>query len=87
MPLESFFPHLGRQTGGQRRSEVLLGGCDAEEAAERLVRRVRADRAERAFARAPQLDDSLAGAAKDGAARRKNSAMHPPAKRRSLKRA
>lgn len=85
--LESFFPHLGRRDGGERRSEILLRKCDGGEAAEWLMRRVQADRAERAFARAPQLDDSVPGAAKGGESRRRGSGTHPAARRLPLRRA
>ena len=87
MALESFFPHLGREADGEHRSDILLRGCDRREAAELLARRVQADRADPAFARAPQLDDSLPGAAREGAATRKDAANEPPARRRPLRRA
>ena len=85
--IESFFPHLGRRQGQMTKSQMLLGGCDAEDAAERVILWLRADRGERSPALAPHLDDSLPGAAKDGAARRREAETRRPAARRPLKRA
>lgn len=85
--LESFFPHLGRRQGQMTKSQMLLGGCDAEDAAARVILWLRADRSERSPALTPHLDDSLPGAANEAAARRREAETRWPATRRPLKRA
>ena len=85
VPLESFFPHLGRRNDGRRASQAILGECDAEAAAERLVLWLRADRPE--AVQAPQLSEGLVRAGNEGTPVRTRAATREAAGRRALRRA
>ncbi len=86
--LESLLPHLGRRQGQLTRAEMLLGGCDRDDAAGRLALWLGADREGAPRLPDPHFHDSLAGTgANRGTPPRRTAAHHAASPSRPLRRA